>query len=182
MSCAFLPGLRDHRCREKHRNLGHMTRCDKARLLPGGHGYRLSPCAWRIRKITWQLASGTTLDSASAIGRNLCGLKIPIRQYLALAEVCSSWRAFDGTGSGYRVSESLPKLIPFNQQVHQVLSDVHPAPARSIDQQACGRRTTLYLTKLRSCFVDECSERRVILSCAVEVHRIHELFCELNST
>src|SRR4051812_37880291 len=29
-------------------------------------------------------------------------------------------------GSGYRVSESLPELIPFNQQVHQVLSDAPP--------------------------------------------------------
>ena len=29
-------------------------------------------------------------------------------------------------GSGYRVSESLPESIPFNQQVHQVLSDARP--------------------------------------------------------
>src|ERR1700675_3768597 len=26
-------------------------------------------------------------------------------------------------GSGYQVSESLPEMIPFNQQVHSVLSD-----------------------------------------------------------
>jgi hypothetical protein len=31
-------------------------------------------------------------------------------------------------GSGYRVSESLPELIPFNQQVHQVFSDAPPGP------------------------------------------------------
>src|SRR5262249_39555017 len=31
-------------------------------------------------------------------------------------------------GPGYRVSESLPELIPFNQQVHQVLSDAPPRP------------------------------------------------------
>src|SRR5215471_616118 len=39
--------------------------------------------------------SDTTHDSASAIGRKRCGLEIPIRQDLALAEVRSSWRAFD---------------------------------------------------------------------------------------
>jgi len=39
--------------------------------------------------------SDTSRDSASAIGRNRCGLQIPIRQDLALAEVRSSWRAFD---------------------------------------------------------------------------------------
>src|SRR5215831_3694129 len=31
-------------------------------------------------------------------------------------------------GSGYRVNESLPELIPFNQQVHQVLTDAPPKP------------------------------------------------------
>src|SRR5215471_7429853 len=40
--------------------------------------------------------SDTTLDSASAIGRNRCRLEIPIRQDLALAEARSRWRAFDG--------------------------------------------------------------------------------------
>src|SRR5262249_449000 len=40
-------------------------------------------------------------------------------------------------GSGYRVSESLPELIPFNQQVHQVLSDARPLPRTPI--LACGR-------------------------------------------
>src|SRR5215467_14489468 len=31
-------------------------------------------------------------------------------------------------GSGYRVNESLPELIPFNQQVHQGLTDAPPKP------------------------------------------------------
>lgn len=30
--------------------------------------------------------------------------------------------------SGYRVSESLPEWIPFNQQVYHVLSDARPKP------------------------------------------------------
>ena len=31
-------------------------------------------------------------------------------------------------GSGYRVNESLPELVPFNQRVHQVLTDAPPKP------------------------------------------------------
>ena len=39
------------------------------------------------------------------------------------------------SGSGYRVSESLPELIPFNQQVHQVLSAARPRPTKSCSEQ-----------------------------------------------
>src|ERR1035441_5170143 len=42
-------------------------------------------------------------------------------------------------GSGYRVSESLPESIPFNQQVHQVLSDAPPKPPPPFPSRPCFR-------------------------------------------
>src|SRR4051794_11965436 len=44
-------------------------------------------------------------------------------------------------GSGYRVSESLPESIPFNQQVHQVLSDAPPATPKSNTKPSLRRKT-----------------------------------------
>src|SRR5215469_15482348 len=35
-------------------------------------------------------------------------------------------------GSGYRVNESLPELVPFNQRVHQVLTDAPPQAPRDL--------------------------------------------------
>src|SRR5262245_50188695 len=56
--------------------------------------------------------SDTTLDSASAIGMNRCGLEILIRQDPALAEVRSSWRAFDEHYSNVGTRVVLPPDRP----------------------------------------------------------------------
>src|ERR1700722_3857757 len=56
-------------------------------------------------------------------------------------------------GSGYQVSESLPELIPFNQQVHSVLSDAplcaSPAaawlPSTDFNKKETGCSTALTL-------------------------------------
>src|SRR5690349_3238730 len=65
-------------------------------------------CPWRIDKIMRRLASGTTLDSASAIGTNRNPLLMQIRQHAVLAGVPAIRHAFDGCYSnvGNRIVSS----------------------------------------------------------------------------
>ena len=76
--------------------------------------------SWQASPYGHRLAPGITpVESAYS----LVGLSMLKRRSLLLRPADSPLRR---RRPGYRVNESLPELIPFNEQVHQVLSDALP--------------------------------------------------------